>query len=60
MKNYWKMFIFVFLVAFGANVVVACLFEQWFGGSGFHWDTTTSTAAATALVISWILNKKRN
>lgn len=54
------MFIFVFLVAFGANVVVAWLFEQWFGGSGFHWDTTTSTAAATALVISWILNKKRN
>jgi len=57
MKKYWTIVFVVFIAAFAANALVAMLFEKLFGGSGFKWDTTTTTAAVIALILPFFLRR---
>ena len=59
-KQFWKIFIIVFVAAFAANTLVAYLWSNFFHNSNWQWDTTTTTSALAALAVTYILNRKKS
>ncbi len=59
-KQFWRIFVVVFVVAFITNTVVSYAWNYFFHDNRLQWDTTTTTAAVVAgFVVAFILNKKK-
>jgi cytochrome c oxidase subunit IV len=59
-KQFWKIFVVVFVVAFITNTAVSYLWSYFFHDSNLQWDTTTTIAAVVAgFVVATILNRKK-
>jgi len=58
-KQFWKTFGVVFAVAFAANVLTAYFWDRVFPNSSWHWDTTTASAGMAAVIVAFILRRRK-
>ena len=53
------MFAVVLVVSFVANVLASFVFSRVFHVGGIYWDTSSTTAVTTAIILGWALSRKK-